>query len=342
MLKNTTIILLLSISLQSCFKKEEPIVLKAGTSTISSCFLGANYEKQIYFDLSSNTFQEQQLENWDICFDANPSAYGVYRNSGYGIIVRKLDIYNLDEPNANNENYILQQKVVSDDPNGKAETSAFGDWRNYFIKDQSTGVIKNGIYVIELNYLTGIDRFRRLQIINFNDSTYAIRITKLNQNTAPITEIKKNHNQNFTYYSFKNNGVIIDNAEPNKNSWDIQFTQYAYTFFKNTPAEIPNYPVRGVLNNPNKIQVYKDSAVTEFDKIDGTYIKNLQFSSNRDAIGFDWKDFDRNGTSTYFVNTKITYIIKDTDGYYYKLRFIDYYNQLKERGYPKFEYIRIK
>ncbi len=336
------IFILISVCLTSCFKKEDAITLKEGSTIITSFYLGDKYEKQIYFDLSSNTFQEHQLENWDICFDANANGFGVYRNSGYGITVRKIDIYNLDEPNANSESYILQQKIVSDEPNGKAETSAFGDWRKYYIKDQSSGVIKNGIYVIELNYLTGIDRFRRLQIINSTDSTYACRITKLNQNTAPITEIKKNTNQNFTYYSFKNNGIIIDNAEPNKNTWDIQFTQYAYTFYKGTPAEVPNYPVRGVLNNPNKIEVYRDSAITDFDKIDGTYIKNLPFSSNRDAIGFDWKDFDRNGSSTYSVNAKITYIIKDTDGYYYKLRFLDYYNNLRERGYPKFEYIRIK
>jgi hypothetical protein len=342
-MKNVIFVLIIMINLTSCFKKEDAIDLPSGNTIITSCFLGNNYEKQMYFDLSSNTFQEHQLADWDLCFQSTNNGFGIFRNSGYNITVRKINIYNLDEPKANDTAYILQQKSINDEPNGKIENSAFGDWRNYFIKDQGTGVVTNGIYVIELSYLQGIERFRKMQILGVNDSVYAMRITKLNQTNAPITEIKKDFNQNFTYYSFKNNGTIIQNAEPNKNTWDFVITQYRYTFFKNTAAELPNYPVRGVLNNPNNIEVYRDSAITDFDSINGSFIKNIQFSKNRDAIGFDWKDIDYgSGANLYRVNSKITYIIKDTDGYYYKLRFLDFYNENRQKGYPKFEYIRIK
>jgi len=341
--KNLVLVLLIFVSLTACFKKEDAIDLPSGNTIITSCFLGNNYEKQMYFDLSTNTFQEHQLADWDLSFQSTKFGFGIFRNSGYNINVRKINIFNLDEPKANDTNYILQQKLFNDDPNGKIESSAFGDWRNYFIKHQTTGVVTTGIYVIELSYLSGMDRFRKMQILGYNDSVYAIRITKLNETNAPLIEIRKDYNQNFTYYSFKNNGSIIQNAEPNKNSWDFLITQYRYTFYKNTPAELPNYPVRGVLNNPNNIEVYRDSAVTEFDSISSNFIQNRLFSKNRDAIGFDWKDIDySSGANLYKVNSKITYIVKDTDGYYYKLRFLDFYNDNRQKGYPKFEYIRIK
>ena len=44
----------------------------------------------------------------------------------------------------------------------------------------------------------------------------------------------------------------------------------------------------------------------------------------------------------YTVNSNITYIVKDTDGNYYKLRFLDFYNNKGDKGYPKFEFSRIK
>jgi hypothetical protein len=42
------------------------------------------------------------------------------------------------------------------------------------------------------------------------------------------------------------------------------------------------------------------------------------------------------------VNAKITFIIQDTDGQIYKLRFLDFYNAKAEKGYPKFEFLRIR
>ena len=37
----------------------------------------------------------------------------------------------------------------------------------------------------------------------------------------------------------------------------------------------------------------------------------------------------------------MNYVIRDRDGFFYKLRFIDFNNDMGEKGYPKFEYVRL-
>ena len=60
------------------------------------------------------------------------------------------------------------------------------------------------------------------------------------------------------------------------------------------------------------------------------------FDDNQNSIGFNWKEYDlTSGVYTVFAN--INYIIRDNELRYYKLHFIDFYNDLGVKGYPKFE-----
>ena len=79
-----------------------------------------------------------------------------------------------------------------------------------------------------------------------------------------------------------------------------------------------------------------------FDKITAASIPNYLFSADWNAIGYDWKSHAFGAAGNYTVNSNITYIVKDTDGNYYKLRFLDFYNNKGDKGYPKFEFSRIK
>ena len=60
------------------------------------------------------------------------------------------------------------------------------------------------------------------------------------------------------------------------------------------------------------------------------------YSTQRDIIGFNWKTFDFD-TQVYTINSSMNYIIQSENGIFYKLRFIDFYNNSGEKGYPKFE-----
>ena len=54
----------------------------------------------------------------------------------------------------------------------------------------------------------------------------------------------------------------------------------------------------------------------------------------------DWKEYDFDNEHYTVLPDKI-YVLKTSIGYYYKLRFIDFYNSTGEKGYPTFEFLRL-
>jgi hypothetical protein len=330
------------VFLSSCFKKEKPFELPIGESNITSFYLGENYENQIFFDLGTNTYQTKDLFDWDLRFETGKNQFGVFINNGKDIRVRKTNLFNLDEPLTLDTSYLKSLPVLIDEPEGKVDKSAIGNWSTFI----APGSSKPGIYVIELIDQVGWDRFVRMQILDVNDTQYVCKFSPMVFNNKLVTEwnqltyIPKQSNQNFTYFSFKSGGYVLNNAEPDKRTWDLEFTKYKHIFYNYGPNPFP-YLVTGVLSNPNNVTVAIDS-VSNFNDINSSFINKYQFSSNRNGVGFEWKSFDFNTSFIFTVKPNLTYIIKDTDDKLYKLRFIDFYNEQRVKGYPKFEFILIK
>ena len=74
-----------------------------------------------------------------------------------------------------------------------------------------------------------------------------------------------------------------------------------------------------------------------FVEIDKSIAEGLTYSSYADVIGYDWNFFDF-GTSSFIINSDLIYVIKNQNGYYFKLHFVDFYNDSGLKGYPKFEF----
>ncbi len=92
------------------------------------------------------------------------------------------------------------------------------------------------------------------------------------------------------------------------------------------------------------VQVALDTAM-EFSQISISDTATLEFSLELDKIGYDWKQLigDVNsGNVSYEVKPNFNYIIKDGNSYFYKLRFVNFYNpETGEKGFPVFEYQRL-
>jgi len=85
-------------------------------------------------------------------------------------------------------------------------------------------------------------------------------------------------------------------------------------------------------------------SINSFESITFNHLPEYSFSRRRDFIGYDWKDVEvdeNSNTAVYTVNSDKIYIIRDTEGFYYKFRFISYYNDLGEKGFPVFEHKRL-
>jgi hypothetical protein len=62
------------------------------------------------------------------------------------------------------------------------------------------------------------------------------------------------------------------------------------------------------------------------------------FTHRVDAIGYDWKNYSFE-TSSYTVDDRRVYIIQDGEGFFHKLRFLDFYSAQGQVGCPQFEVV---
>jgi hypothetical protein len=118
---------------------------------------------------------------------------------------------------------------------------------------------------------------------------------------------------------------------PEKASWDLLFSQYTHIYHGGV-----TYLVTGVLLNPYQTEAGCNDNL-DFAIITDANEADFQFTTDQDIIGYDWKEYSFS-TSRYVIYHNQNYYIKTNSLREYKLHFIDFYNELGEKGYPVFEF----
>lgn len=118
---------------------------------------------------------------------------------------------------------------------------------------------------------------------------------------------------------------------PEKASWDLLFSQYTHIYHGGV-----TYLVTGVLLNPYQTEAGRNDNL-DFTSITDANELDFQFTADQDIIGYDWKEYSF-ATSSYIIYHNQNYYIKTNSLREYKLHFIDFYNELGEKGYPVFEF----
>lgn len=326
---NTTAVLIIVImSCASCFKEESPIPTTAAhTMTTVQIPLTSQYDKHIYFDLFTNQIVAGVANtSWDLAFDAGKDEYHIWLNSS-----KMMQVYNTRSSDFSGITDESGAKWTWDYPEGTPAHNAIGEW----------GVYNNGnvtsfrhVYLIDRGESNDKMKFglRKVVFEGLQNNIYRIRFAKLSGEDMHVVEIPKDPRFNRVYFSFDQGGKIIQ-VEPPKESWDLVFTRYTHIFFEHDTMP---YLVTGTLLNPAGVLAARDSSVHFYD-ITINDVNKYQLSSQANIIGYNWKSFDINDTR-YSIVPNIFYIVKDLEGNYYKLRFIDFFNETGERGYPTFEY----
>jgi hypothetical protein len=145
--------------------------------------------------------------------------------------------------------------------------------------------------------------------------------------------VKKDPEVHYLWFSIADNAV--KHLEPPSGQYDLFFTQYTTLLFTDEGIPYP-YLLPGVLSNRSGISVALDT-VDLFQDINRDIALTQQYSQSMDAIGWDWKYYDFN-SSVYTIRPNFNYIIRNKSGYFYKLRFIGFYDQNGSKGYPVIEY----
>jgi len=118
---------------------------------------------------------------------------------------------------------------------------------------------------------------------------------------------------------------------PLESEYDIAFGKYTdYAIF---PDEEADYLIYGaILGSASAV-----SLNNSFDDVTAEALDSLTFPSLKTTIGWDWKSYNLDA-GAYTVEEDRTYVIKNRSGYYYKLRFVNFYNENGVSGHPTFEY----
>lgn len=353
-----------SLISQSCISdNEDPIaVAPIDGATVDISVGGPTQPNQVWFDLSENKRVLTKRTDWELAFYSG-SAFKVVLNSSIQMAAGKI-------PNATNIDAVTeaslatlktQVEVANFDPNNE---TYIDDVKGNFpggytaIGEVKATDAENGVYLLNMGkdiyngsvplgsvtYSGDPRGWMKIQIVRSGDG-YKVKYAKLNENSHKEILITKNTAYNYNFLSLTNNKEVY--IQPEKKKWDLCFT-----VFTNVITGAGSYVYADFVNNNNvggvgayeiKIEA-PASGVAAYSSFTASDIEESKFIYNdHTIIGSNWRNpVGTNGLEVY--NDRF-YIIKDADGYYFKLRFsrltkatTDSEGLAGTRGFPTFEY----
>lgn len=309
--------------LSSCWKEEIPVerVDRGGVKQITIP-IGNEYGNQIWYNLERQEIvRTAPKELWDISAEKNENGQFVIRlNSSLASSVFKTTTTIFDEvtqaPASNQFKY--------DESSGGTDTLAIGVLSTFgeiFILDR--GFSSAGLPLGRL----------KLQFTHAEGNTLYLRHSALNGNNDFTGFIEVNENYNTVGYSFTSREMLFH--EPVRNDWHLCFTQYTHLFYE--PYQ--PYLVVGVLSNASTLDVAELNTIA-FDQINADVALTTVYSTRVDEIGYDWKFYNFD-LAQFTIEENKFYLLQTVNALLYRMRFIDFYNEAGERGYPMFELVSI-
>jgi hypothetical protein len=325
--------------LTSCFKEDEKIAPHdPGDVKTVVIEMTNNYKYQVYFDLSSESVVgTNEKKAWDLGFECSQDGWHIILNTSNFMLAARSGTTDFDM-----ELDTAGMDFIYDESTGNIDSTAIGTWLEFLPPDSIKSYTQE-VYVIDRGYdeLGNLRGLRKVVFLELEDDKYTFRYSNMdgtNENTFTIT---KDPTVSYIYFSFDGGGQQLV-YEPPTYDWDLLFSQYTTLLYTNEGDPYP-YLVTGVLSNPKTIGVYQDTLM-DFQSIALQLVQNLEYNTIQDEIGYDWKDVVGDvgsGNVVYEIVPGINYIIRDWQGFYYKIRFVNFYNNAGEKGYPTFEMQRL-
>lgn len=342
---------------QSCINDNEDPIAVAPTdgAVVSPDVGGATEPNQVWFDLGTNSEVLTKRTDWDLA-SYSGGAFKVILNPSIMMAAGKI-------PNATNIDQVTDASVTAlkdqvqvanfnpanvayiDDVNGNFPAGYTA------IEEIKVNEAENAIYLVNMgreiytgivptgSVATGGDSrgWMKVQVVRSGDG-YKVKYANLDDTTHKELTITKNAAYNFNFVSLKNNKEV--SVQPEKKKWDICFTVFTNTI---TGAGSYIYADFVTINNVGGAGAYEvkvtapASGVEAYNNFKAADIDQSKFIYNdQRVIGANWRNpVGVNGLEVYGDRF---YVIKDAEGYYFKLRFTRLTNTAGERGRPQFEF----
>ncbi|MEI6456341.1 MAG: T9SS type A sorting domain-containing protein [bacterium] len=287
-----------------------------GTLVSDTVVMGGSYVNEVYYKISDGTKYTTNRILWDIAFRTKVISSSIMTNDGVGVVLytypkadstgwATLDTTGLSgwAPMYNDQN---------DWENGAFSRNASGypdyGWGKY--NEVTHNLIGDSLFVIKLRD----GSFKKLRIIEkFSvEDIYRFRFANLDGTGEQdiMLNLKPDTAKNFIGYSLQTNERV--DFEPVRQSWDLLFTKYVYTWPDNS-----SYIVTGVLCN-------QDVSTKRFAQVPLDYSDwgPGKWDSTRASIGYDWKMVQPD--YTYKVVDSLLFFVKPVKPDIYKLYFTSF------------------
>ena len=322
-------LILIGLSVTSCFKDDERII-PVDIDEVEIPY--TMYEYQTYFSITDQSIVSyHHYLDWDLGFESSKDGYHIILN-----YARYMYAGNTFETNFSSVKSNIASEMFFDNSSGNLDSTVLINWADF--TDSDNPVSNEYVYIIDRGKNESGEEFGLKKIVfeKLENDTFYVHFANLDNSDEYYFKIPKDTTVNFTLFSFEDGGKLTV-QEPDKTIWDICFTKYSTVIPDNygTPTD---YLVRGVFLNPYKnIEVALDTT-NYFYEILPEMITYYNYSGDRDAIGYDWKVFLND---VYEIRDYNSYILKNVNGFNYKLRFTSFYNDNGEKGFPAFEIMEL-
>ncbi|WP_159090775.1 HmuY family protein [Aquimarina aquimarini] len=307
---------------------------------------GHNEPNQVYIDLSSQTQSTIKRDQWDLGFYSG-SEFRVKINGAIYMGAAQLDATDITTVREADVT-ALKDLIITSAPNtAQYFDDPTGDITKTVIAEVSAKVEENKVYLLKLGYevstkepkvgrvdISGELRgWKKIRILRDGDG-YILQHADVDATTFEEIKIPKKSEYNFTFFSFNTKSIV--DVEPMKDKWDLNFTVFTniISFQPGVTGAygFSDFITTDLLGGANSYMVktteftYEDFALANID--------NDKFIADQRGIGSNWRDL-LGGTG---LLTDRFFVLKDTDGNLYKIRFTAFTNESGVRGYPQFEY----
>lgn len=365
-------VLSIMLAAQSCISADEDKV-SAPPITGSSVNVpvgGATEPNQVWIDLSDMVKEEKEPRktinkrtDWDLGFYTGDD-FRVTINGSIAMAVIKIP--NATDISKVKESDVTSLKDIAQVGTFDAENMKYVDNPNGNFLTQTSGIepIKendadNPVYLINLGRevpsssnvgagsvaLSGDSRgWKKLQILRATNG-YKIRYADLNTGSE-IKEyiITKDTDYNFAFFNLKTGTPV--KIQPKKKSWDIAFTTFTNEVFMGPGNSAGSYFYADfvTINTLDGVGAYQVNVTGNLEQAYAAFkLKDVDpgkfVMNDHRAIGDKWRT--TTGTSDNpvpFVYSDRFFILKDPNGFYFKLKFTAMKNGKGERGFTSFAF----
>lgn len=347
-----------SLAFSSCERDDNPIPEippSDGTGlTLNGGEGGSSAENSVFVDLSADKQTSVKRTSWNLGF-FNGSQFRVVLNNTAGASAVQVDATDLNAVSESDLN-LDDLAIALGSPNAFDNIDDItGDLSQTLIPEISSTAANSKVFVINPvggghGDVISADNLFKIRVLRAEDG-YELQYAKLNDTEFSTLNVSKDEAYNFSYVSFTEG--LLD-VEPLKAEWDFQWTWSLYAGTLPSGESFPyGYSDLIFINHHAGVSAAElvfedeDGAATgtpNYDEFTEADLSGVSFDDSRGVIASNWRATTGEAAGVKYDRF---YLIKDSSGNVYKLRFISMGagnppTDGGTRGYPELEYKLVK